>query len=293
GRLARPRGTFRDATLIKHLDRAGMKTAGSRSIEILTVASLHDDDIDARQRQLARQHQSGRTASCDHHRMLSGRHHPAAGNPPSERRFRAIHLPSSQSNSSTAGGMSAQRNCCMSSEVVPRRRWNMSIWTAAIASTNSPNAAQFICLLSKLDVVKTVSVSLRHSNAPTMSMNAKEVNAIDWPISTLPKCDLPNWMSESNATVMANPTSPTVTRTGRVSTDSPRGRGRRAIRPGVSRSKPSAKPNAALTKKWIHSTWAGVNGSPEAMLNNVAPRNETTNTTSRMSTKRMYFVRLS
>ena len=77
-----PRGeeSFRDATLIEHLDGAGVKTAGSRSVDILIGASFDDDDVDPRQRQLARQHQPGRAASCDHHRMsviaLSERSHP-------------------------------------------------------------------------------------------------------------------------------------------------------------------------------------------------------------------------
>ena len=56
-----------DATLVEHLDGAGVKTPGSRSVEILTGASFDDDDVDPRQRQLARQHQPGRAASCDHH----------------------------------------------------------------------------------------------------------------------------------------------------------------------------------------------------------------------------------
>jgi hypothetical protein len=37
---------FRDATLIEHLDGAGVKTRGSRSVEILTGASFDDDDVD-------------------------------------------------------------------------------------------------------------------------------------------------------------------------------------------------------------------------------------------------------
>ena len=78
-----------------------------------------------------------------------------------------------------------------------------------------------------------------------------------------------------------------------VRIDSPRGRGRRLISPGVSWSKPSATPNGALTKKWIHSTCAGVNGWPAAMLNRVAPRKVRTNATSSSSTKRMYLLRLS
>ena len=61
---------FRDATLIEHLDGAGVKPTGSRSVENLTGASFDDDDVDPRQRQLARQHQPGRAASGDHHCVL-------------------------------------------------------------------------------------------------------------------------------------------------------------------------------------------------------------------------------
>ena len=64
---------FRDATLIEHLDGAGVQTAGARAVELLTGASFDDDDVDPRQRQLARQHQPGRAASCDHHRMFGHR----------------------------------------------------------------------------------------------------------------------------------------------------------------------------------------------------------------------------
>jgi hypothetical protein len=42
------------ATLIKNLDRAGVKTPGSRSVEILAGASFDDHDVDLRQRQLGR-----------------------------------------------------------------------------------------------------------------------------------------------------------------------------------------------------------------------------------------------
>ena len=61
---------LRDATLIEHLDGAGEQTPGSRSVDVLVGASFDDDDVDPRQRQLARQHQPGRAASCDHHRVL-------------------------------------------------------------------------------------------------------------------------------------------------------------------------------------------------------------------------------
>ena len=66
---------------------------------------------------------------------------------------------------------------------------------------------------------------------------------------------------------MKRPTSPEVSIIGRVRTDSPRSRGWSRIRPAVSSSKPRATPNGALIRKWIHSTWRGVNGCPSAMLN--------------------------
>ena len=61
---------LRDATLIEHLDGAGEQTPGSRAVDLLVGASFDDDDVDPRQRQLARQHQPGRAAACDHHRVL-------------------------------------------------------------------------------------------------------------------------------------------------------------------------------------------------------------------------------
>jgi hypothetical protein len=75
--LPRREESFRDATLIEHLDGAGVQTPGSRAVEILTGAPFDDDDVDPRQRQLARQHHPGRAASCDHHRMFGHRRFPA------------------------------------------------------------------------------------------------------------------------------------------------------------------------------------------------------------------------
>ena len=49
------------------------QTACARAGEVLAGAPLDDGDVDARQRQLARQHQPRRTASGDHHRMLGHR----------------------------------------------------------------------------------------------------------------------------------------------------------------------------------------------------------------------------
>src|SRR5262249_9354438 len=43
---------------------------------ILARAPLHDGDVDARQGELARQHQPRRTRSDDHHRMFGHRCHP-------------------------------------------------------------------------------------------------------------------------------------------------------------------------------------------------------------------------
>ncbi len=122
---------------------------------------------------------------------------------------------------------------------VPSSRWKTSIWVTSTASTNSPSIAQFICLLSKVSTVRTLSVWLRHSTAATIRHSANEVKAIELPMCSLPKWEVPYWMSESRPMVMASPTSPTVTTTGLVSTDSPRGRGLRPMSPGVSRSKPS------------------------------------------------------
>jgi hypothetical protein len=59
-----------DAALIEHLDRARVQTAGARAGQVLPGAPLDDGDVDARQRQLARQHQPRRSSSGDHHRML-------------------------------------------------------------------------------------------------------------------------------------------------------------------------------------------------------------------------------
>ena len=73
GDVARVEEAVRDAPLIEHLDGAGEQAPGSRSVEILVGASFDDDDVDPRQRQLARQHQPCRTAARDHHRMLRHR----------------------------------------------------------------------------------------------------------------------------------------------------------------------------------------------------------------------------
>ena len=62
-----------DAALVEDLDGARVQAAGARAGEVLAGAPLDDGDVDARQRQLARQHQPCRTSSGDHHRMLGHR----------------------------------------------------------------------------------------------------------------------------------------------------------------------------------------------------------------------------
>ena len=56
-----------DASLIEDFDRARVQTAGARAGEVLAGAPLDDRNIDARQRQFARQRQSCRASSDDHY----------------------------------------------------------------------------------------------------------------------------------------------------------------------------------------------------------------------------------
>jgi hypothetical protein len=51
-----------------------LKTAGATADEHVIRTPFDDDDVDLRQRQLSRQHHPRRTASGDHHRMLSLAH---------------------------------------------------------------------------------------------------------------------------------------------------------------------------------------------------------------------------
>ena len=51
-----------------------VQTARARAGEVLAGAPLDDRHVDPRQRELARQHQPGRTSSGDHHRMLGHGH---------------------------------------------------------------------------------------------------------------------------------------------------------------------------------------------------------------------------
>ena len=63
-----------DAALIEDLDGARVQTACARAGEVLAGAPFDNGNVDARQRQFARQHQPGRTSSGDHHRMVGHRH---------------------------------------------------------------------------------------------------------------------------------------------------------------------------------------------------------------------------
>ena len=54
-----------------------MQAGCARAGEILAFAPLDDGDVDPRQRQFTRQHETCRTSSNDHHLMLGHRHTPA------------------------------------------------------------------------------------------------------------------------------------------------------------------------------------------------------------------------
>ena len=56
---------IRDSALIEDLDAARMQAAGARAGELLAVAPFDNGNVDARQRQLARQHQTGRARARD------------------------------------------------------------------------------------------------------------------------------------------------------------------------------------------------------------------------------------
>src|SRR5215471_16200673 len=141
-------------------------------------------------------------------------------------------LPISQRTNSATAGTRAQPNCCRLMSTVPSNRWNTSIWVTSTATMNSPNIAQFICLLSKVAVVSAVSVSLRHSAAATIRHSANAVNAIELPMAALWKWDLPSSRIVSRPMVMASPARETVMIIPLLSTDAPRRRGRSPIRPG-------------------------------------------------------------
>src|SRR5262249_22316980 len=59
-----------DSTLIEDLDGARVQAPRARAGEVLVRATLDDRYVHPRQPQLARQHQSRRTSTGDHHSML-------------------------------------------------------------------------------------------------------------------------------------------------------------------------------------------------------------------------------
>ena len=65
-----------DPALVEDLDGACVQPACARAGKVLAGAPLDDRDVDARQRQLARQHQARRTRAGDHHRVLGHRPRP-------------------------------------------------------------------------------------------------------------------------------------------------------------------------------------------------------------------------
>ena len=72
--LALGQESIGDPALVEDLDRACVQATRAPAGEILARASLDNRDVDARQGQLARQHQARRASSGDHHRVL--RHRP-------------------------------------------------------------------------------------------------------------------------------------------------------------------------------------------------------------------------
>jgi hypothetical protein len=56
-----------DTALIENFDGARVQAAGARAREILVGPPLDNGKVDAGQRQFARQHQTGRAGSGDHH----------------------------------------------------------------------------------------------------------------------------------------------------------------------------------------------------------------------------------
>ena len=63
-----------DAALVEDLDGARMEAAGAVPDEVLAGPALDNGNVDARQRQLARQHQPRRAAAGNDHRMLGLSH---------------------------------------------------------------------------------------------------------------------------------------------------------------------------------------------------------------------------
>ncbi len=65
-----PTETLGDSALVKHLSRAKLQAASAKAGKLLTGTPLNNRDIDLRQRQLACQHQPGRTGPNDYNCMM-------------------------------------------------------------------------------------------------------------------------------------------------------------------------------------------------------------------------------
>ncbi len=59
-----------DAALVEDLDGPAVQAEGAPADDLLAGTPLEDDDVDPRQRQLARQHQAGRATADHHHGVL-------------------------------------------------------------------------------------------------------------------------------------------------------------------------------------------------------------------------------
>ncbi len=72
--LPRIEEPVRDAALIENLEDIANLPIVARPHQILARAPLDDRNVDSRQRQFARQHQSGRPAPSDHHLVFAHSH---------------------------------------------------------------------------------------------------------------------------------------------------------------------------------------------------------------------------
>src|SRR6185437_1452084 len=63
-----------NAALVEHLDGARVQASGARAQQLLALPPFDDSDIDAREGQLAGQHQPGRAAAGDRYLMLELAH---------------------------------------------------------------------------------------------------------------------------------------------------------------------------------------------------------------------------
>jgi hypothetical protein len=71
--LSRQEEAIRDAALVEDFDGARGDAEGTAAREVLIGPPLEDGDVHARQRQLAREHESRRSGASDHDRMSGHR----------------------------------------------------------------------------------------------------------------------------------------------------------------------------------------------------------------------------